>query len=101
MFKAAIITICSLCVFSFVQAQQSFDVHFDFDKHSLTPNARAKLDSFATNHIKDTSQKIYLSGHCDPLGSDQYNDRLSTRRVATVKNYLLRKRIPPSVFVSA
>ena len=78
----------------FAQNNKSFTVHFDFNKHSLTKAATASLDSFisaakATGNILS----IQLNGHCDAMGNDAYNDRLSRQRVATVKNYLLKNNI--------
>ena len=38
-------------------------------------------------------KKIYLQGHCDSIGSNDYNDKLSGNRVNAVKNYLLLKKV--------
>jgi OOP family OmpA-OmpF porin len=72
-----------------IQAQtSSLNVYFDFNKYELTGAARAQLDSFAQAEKGNLSRGVIdLSGHCDGIGSDQYNDQLSKRRVNTVKKY--------------
>lgn len=72
-------------------SQLSFTVHFDFNKYELTRAARARLDSFVIAEKKDTVPKvILLNGHCDAIGSNTYNDVLSKKRVAVVKEYLTK-----------
>jgi hypothetical protein len=44
--------------------------------------------------------KLYLQGFADPRGSDEYNQKLSERRVAIVQHFLEAQGIPSSVFVS-
>jgi len=82
-------------------SQQLFSVHFDFNKDQLTTVARLQLDSFLTVQ-KDNrdSLTIHLNGYCDPSGSDDYNNRLSKKRVSTVKNYLLSQGIQPASIAS-
>lgn len=72
-----------------LQAQTtSFTVYFDFNKYELNAAARARLDSFALAQKANLLPGIIdLSGHCDGVGSDPYNDLLSKRRVNTVKKY--------------
>ncbi|MGC4099763.1 OmpA family protein [Ferruginibacter sp.] len=98
--------VCSLalllCLPAFSQHTQSFTVHFDFDKHALTPAARASLDSFISILQSNTSDlSIELNGHCDAIGSNAYNDALSNKRVAAVKNYLLKNNIAAGSFTAA
>jgi outer membrane protein OmpA-like peptidoglycan-associated protein len=71
-----------------VSAQQETTVHFAFDKDELTSDARLALDTVAANN-KITSIAIY--GHCDQLGSKEYNYNLSERRANAVKAYLVSK----------
>jgi len=73
------------------------DVHFAFDKYSLTEYAKASLDSDATtiNQLSSTypSLKVDVAGHTDWIGTDAYNQALSERRASAVKDYLVRKGI--------
>ena len=75
-------------------SQNSFTVHFDFNKYNLTATARLQLDSFLLTEKKQLPNlDIRLNGHCDAIGSDQYNYKLSEQRVAAVKKYLLENGI--------
>ena len=88
-----------LSVNGFAQNKESFTVHFDFNKYNLTALARMDLDSFiATIKARNIILNIQLNGHCDGIGNDSYNDRLSIQRVTTVKNYLLKNNIEAGSF---
>ena len=71
------------------QNKNSFSVHFDLDKWSLTEDARSSLDSFVVKN--NDSIKLKLYGHTDIMASYEYNDALSVKRTAAVKNYLVQK----------
>lgn len=80
-------------------SQSSFTVHFNFNKYQLTPVAKQQLDSFLLESKKWLSLwEVRLNGHCDAIGTDQYNIVLSKKRVATVKNYLLTHGVYPISF---
>jgi len=69
------------------------DALFDFDKAVLRPEGRAALDKLA-NDIKNIKLEVIIAvGHADRIGSDTYNQRLSDRRAAAVKDYLVGKGI--------
>ncbi len=69
------------------------DTLFDFDKSVLRPAGRDALDAFV-GKLKDISPEMITAvGHTDRLGSEQYNQRLSERRVEAVKAYLVSKGI--------
>ncbi|MDN3575240.1 OmpA family protein [Chitinimonas viridis] len=69
------------------------DALFDFDKSDLRPAGMAALDGFLAE-LKDIRPEIIMTvGHTDRIGSDDYNQRLSERRVAAVKDYLVSKGI--------
>lgn len=73
-----------------------FNVHFDFDKYSLRPEAYPILDQAVKtlNEFKDV--QVVISGHTDSFGSDEYNEKLSKKRVETVYNYLINNGINPN-----
>ena len=66
---------------------------FEFNKATLTQEARAKLDSEVIAKMKDIAEIRYVNvnGHADRLGSAQYNQRLSEKRAETVRAYLVSK----------
>ena len=66
---------------------------FEFNKATLTPEARAKLDAEVIAKMRDISDIRYVNvnGHADRLGSPQYNQRLSEKRADAVRAYLVSK----------
>ncbi len=71
-------------------------VNFDFDKATLTVNAKGILDGVATALESRPDIKVELGGHTDGKGSDSYNAALSDRRSKSVKDYLAKKGIAAS-----
>lgn len=72
------------------------DVTFDFDKATLKPEGRAKLDDLA-NKVKSINLEVVIAiGHADEIGSHAYNDKLSVRRAEAVKAYLVSKGVEPN-----
>ncbi|THF64244.1 OmpA family protein [Pseudothauera rhizosphaerae] len=71
----------------------SADTLFDFDKAVLKPEGKTRLDELAAQ-AQDLKLEVILAvGHTDRIGSDDYNQRLSERRAAAVKTYLVEKGI--------
>lgn len=71
----------------------SADALFDFDKAVLRAEGRAKLDELASKAGQVKLEVILAVGHTDRLGSEGYNQRLSEKRAAAVKQYLVGKGI--------
>ncbi len=69
------------------------DALFDFDKAVLRPEGKAKLDDVAAKSKPLKIEAIVAVGHADRFGSDGYNQKLSERRAAAVKDYLVGKGI--------
>lgn len=83
---------------SFAQKQQRLMINFDFNKYDITAPAAARLDSFmASLPATRTGISIELYGHCDSIGSNDYNDALSEKRATAVKKYLSDKGLESSV----
>jgi len=68
---------------------------FEFNKAVLTADARKKLDEEVIAKMRGLSdvRAITVSGHADRLGSAQYNQRLSERRAAAVRAYIVSKGV--------
>jgi OmpA-OmpF porin, OOP family len=69
------------------------DALFDFNKAVLRPEGKAKLDDVAAK-INDIKLEVIIAvGHADRIGTDAYNQKLSERRAAAVKEYLVAKGV--------
>lgn len=74
----------------------STDALFALDKSSLAdirPDGRAALDELVKKLLNPdkTAEHIHATGYTDRLGSDAYNQALSSRRADTVRAYLVSK----------
>ena len=67
------------------------DAFFDFDKSTLKPEAKAKLDDLVSKMSGINLEVIIAVGHTDSVGTDAYNQKLSVRRAEAVKAYLVSK----------
>lgn len=72
------------------QQMQRFLVFFDWDKATLTPDGARVVKEAAEVYKKGGSARITVTGHTDTSGSASYNQGLSERRAATVKQELIR-----------
>ena len=71
----------------------SADALFDLNKDVLRPDGKAMLDDL-TRVLQGAKYEVILAiGHADRLGSAPYNQKLSVRRAAAVKQYLVGKGI--------
>lgn len=64
-------------------------VHFEFDKFSLTAQAREILNSNAAWLKNYPDVFVQLEGHCDERGTQEYNQALGENRAISVKKYLV------------
>lgn len=71
----------------------SGEVGFDFDRFHLIAQAKARLDSLVEQLKLFGLEGITVTGHADRIGAEAYNQRLSERRAAAVKDYLVEKGI--------
>ncbi|ADU92080.1 outer membrane protein OmpA [Taylorella equigenitalis] len=77
------------------------DTFFDFDKSSLKPEGRTVLDQIAEQVKLLTLESLITVGHTDSIGTNAYNQKLSERRAATVKNYLIDKGVPAEQIIAS
>ena len=69
------------------------DVLFDFDKSNIKPEAGAILDRLVAFMKENKDKKAALSGHTDSVGTDAYNQKLSERRMNSVKDHVVKKGV--------
>lgn len=79
----------------FVDAPELQTVYFEFDKYSLTAQARnilAQNAEWLKNHPGVSAQ---IQGHCDERGTLEYNEVLGENRAISTKKYLVNLGIDP------
>ncbi len=75
------------------------NVHFAFDKATLTKKDKQDLDNFASQLGNTKSYILELTGGTDSTGDKAYNYQLSERRAEAVAQYLATKyNVPPHKF---
>ncbi len=65
------------------------DVLFDFNKYTLKPEARERLARVSGIVLAYPDLHLQVEGYTDSIGSDEYNQELSEKRAATVRDYLV------------
>jgi peptidoglycan-associated lipoprotein len=74
------------------------DAYFDYDKHTLRPDAVTALQSDSAelrDILKDyPDYRLTIEGHCDERGSEEYNMALGDQRARSAKDYLAQVGIP-------
>ena len=68
-------------------------VNFDFDKAAIRNADTAELRKAVDFVKKYPGYKISIEGHTDNIGTEKYNQGLSERRAAAVKEYLLKQGV--------
>ncbi|MGD8370240.1 MAG: peptidoglycan-associated lipoprotein Pal [Syntrophobacterales bacterium] len=76
------------------------NVHFDFDKYVLTPQAMMVLDEKAVYLRDNRNARVLIEGHCDERGTNEYNLALGDRRANSAKNYLIKSGVDASRFTT-
>ena len=64
-------------------------IYFDFNQATLNPLSRSALSDIAALLVRQASWRVAIEGHTDNVGTDAYNQDLSTRRAAAVKDALV------------
>jgi outer membrane protein OmpA-like peptidoglycan-associated protein len=69
------------------------DVHFDFDRYSLRPEATRALDEAITALQANPQLRLEIEGHTCNIGTAEYNLALADRRANAVRDYLAGRGI--------
>jgi len=69
------------------------NVLFDFDKTAIKPDGAKILDRLIAFLKENPDKRVALEGHTDSVGTPQYNQGLSERRAASVKDYLTKRGV--------
>lgn len=65
------------------------NIFYDFDKATLRPESKKALDEMIKMLNDNPNVTIELGAHTDRKGTDQYNERLASRRAQSVVDYLI------------
>lgn len=71
-------------------------VYFGFDDSSIQASERDRLDGNAQCIEKTKDKQVFLSGHTDTSGTEEYNIALSERRAQSVADYMSRLGTDPA-----
>ncbi|MBI4684920.1 MAG: peptidoglycan-associated lipoprotein Pal [Nitrospirae bacterium] len=72
------------------ESQAKFEnIHFDFDKYDIRDDAKPVLKVVSDWLIKNRKNKMLLEGHCDEVGTNEYNLALGERRAKSARDYLV------------
>jgi outer membrane protein OmpA-like peptidoglycan-associated protein len=69
------------------------DIHFDFDKSTLTKEAQVILKRNLQLLKENPKANIRIAGYTSASGTDAYNQKLSERRAKAVKDYLVEEGV--------
>lgn len=72
------------------------DVLFETNRFTLKPGARESMAKLAGILLAYPDLRLEVDGHTDSVGSDAYNQQLSEKRAASVRDYLAQQGIPIS-----
>jgi OmpA-OmpF porin, OOP family len=73
---------------------RNYQVYFEFDRSTLTPDARQVVQQAAQNALQGNASHIIATGHTDTVGTTSYNLALSRRRAEAVRAELVRDGVP-------
>ena len=74
------------------------EIHFDFDRYDIRPDAARILDANARWMKANPTALILIEGHTDERGTNEYNLALGERRAQAAMNYLVSLGLPADRF---
>jgi peptidoglycan-associated lipoprotein len=69
------------------------DVHFDFDRYTLRPEATRVLDEAVAALRENPTLRVEIEGHTCSIGTAEYNLALGDRRANAVRDYLVSRGV--------
>ncbi|MDD2449149.1 MAG: OmpA family protein [Sulfurimonas sp.] len=69
------------------------NVNFEFDSTKVDAASQKPIKEYADFLNKNNNYNTKIVGHTDSTGSEEYNQKLSEKRAATVKNILLENGV--------
>ncbi|HEV8639744.1 MAG TPA: peptidoglycan-associated lipoprotein Pal [Methylomirabilota bacterium] len=77
----------------FVALRNLPDIHFDFDRYEIRPDAAKVLEATADWLRTNRDVLILIEGHTDERGTNEYNLALGDRRARAALNYLVSRGV--------
>lgn len=77
-------------------AANRLDVFFDLDDYNIRPDQLTRIQGDAQFLKEHPDMRIVVEGHCDEMGSTEYNLALGDRRASEVKAALEKAGVSPS-----
>ena len=71
------------------QGGDSLVLYFEFDADGVSARSARQLRIVADILRADPSRQLHINGHADALGTDAYNEELSNRRAAAIREKLV------------
>ena len=78
----------------------SLVLYFEFDEDKVTPRGNRQLAIIADILSQGADRVIRINGHADALGTDQYNEKLSNNRAASIRAALISMGVSPEQVVT-
>ena len=73
---------------TFAPTPELKDIHFDFDKSVIRPDAEKILLTSVDWLKTNTQHTVIIEGHCDERGTNEYNLALGDRRAKATRDFL-------------
>lgn len=77
------------------QPPETFRLYFEIGTTTLTAESVQDIDRIVAAVQRRKSVDVRISGHCDQVGSEEYNLRLSLKRAKAVHNRLVQAGVDP------
>ena len=68
-------------------------IEFEFDRADLGSEERELLSRISGVLLTSSGYSVYVYGHTDDVGTEEYNQQLSERRADSVRDYLVESGI--------
>lgn len=93
-----LLLLCVLFCNNSLSAQKTFTdlLFYDVDAFEIESNQTLVLDSLVDRYYSYHDYSINIIGHADNQGTDDYNQKIASKRAQHVELYLLSKGIPQS-----
>lgn len=78
-----------------IEAFESVNIYFDFDRSEIKPEAQIVLKNKARWLKENPEYSVRIEGHCDERGTNEYNLALGERRAKAAADFLISLGVSP------